>query len=63
MDSEILLKFIGYFPDYPSALSRTLLLFFLGLVGFCFEGHCSLKLNILVTFAINSCGVQSVAWL
>ena len=24
MDSELLLKFIGYFPDYLSALSRTL---------------------------------------
>ena len=28
MDSEHLLKFIGYFPDYLSALSRTLLCFF-----------------------------------
>ena len=28
MDSELLLKFIGYFPDYLSALSRTLLLSF-----------------------------------
>ena len=28
MDSELLLKFIGYFPDYLSALSRTLLRFF-----------------------------------
>ena len=27
-DSELLLKFIGYFPDYLSALSRTLLRFF-----------------------------------
>ena len=27
MDSELLLKFIGYFPDYLSALSRTLLRF------------------------------------
>ena len=26
MDSEHLLKIIGYFPDYLSALSRTLLL-------------------------------------
>ena len=25
MDSELLLKFIEYFPDYLSALSRTLL--------------------------------------
>ena len=25
MDSELLLKFIGYFPDYLLALSRTLL--------------------------------------
>ena len=25
MDSELLLKFIGYFPDYLSVLSRTLL--------------------------------------
>ena len=25
MDSELLLKFIGYFPDYLSTLSRTLL--------------------------------------
>ena len=25
MDFELLLKFIGYFPDYLSALSRTLL--------------------------------------
>ena len=29
MDSELLSKFIGYFPDYLSALSRTLLRFFL----------------------------------
>ena len=29
MDSELLLKFIGYFADYLSALSRTLLRFFL----------------------------------
>ena len=28
MDSELLLKFSGYFPDYLSALSRTLLHFF-----------------------------------
>ena len=28
MDSELLLKFIGYFPDYLSALSGTLLHFF-----------------------------------
>ena len=28
MDSERLLKFIGYFPDYLSALSRRLLRFF-----------------------------------
>ena len=28
MDSELLVKFIGYFPDYLSALSRTLLCFF-----------------------------------
>ena len=28
MDSELLLKFIGYFPDYLPALSRTLLRFF-----------------------------------
>ena len=28
MDTELLLKFIGYFPDYLSALSRTLLRFF-----------------------------------
>ena len=28
MDSELSLKFIGYFPDYLSALSRTLLHFF-----------------------------------
>ena len=28
MDSELLLKFIGHFPDYLSALSRTLLRFF-----------------------------------
>ena len=28
MDSELSLKFIGYFPDYLSALSRTLLSFF-----------------------------------
>ena len=28
MDSELLLKFIGYFPDYLSALSSTLLHFF-----------------------------------
>ena len=28
MDSELLFKFIGYFPDYLSALSRTLLRFF-----------------------------------
>ena len=28
MDSELLLKFIRYFPDYLSALSRTLLRFF-----------------------------------
>ena len=28
MDSEIVLKFIGYFSDYLSALSRTLLRFF-----------------------------------
>ena len=28
MDSALLLKFIGYFPDYLSALSRTLLRFF-----------------------------------
>ena len=27
-DFELLLKFIGYFPDYLSALSRTLLRFF-----------------------------------
>ena len=27
MDSELLLKFIGYFPVYLSALSRTLLRF------------------------------------
>ena len=27
MDSELLLKFFGYFPDYLSALSRTLLRF------------------------------------
>ena len=29
MDSELLLKFIEYFSDYLSALSRTLLRFFL----------------------------------
>ena len=28
MDSELSLKFIGYFPDYLSALSLTLLRFF-----------------------------------
>ena len=28
MDSDLLLKFIEYFPDYLSALSRTLLRFF-----------------------------------
>ena len=28
IDSELLLKFIGYFPDYLSALLRTLLRFF-----------------------------------
>ena len=28
MDSELFLKFIRYFPDYLSALSRTLLRFF-----------------------------------
>ena len=28
MDSELLLKFIRYFPDYLSALSRTLFFFF-----------------------------------
>ena len=28
MDPELLLRFIGYFPDYLSALSRTLLRFF-----------------------------------
>ena len=28
MDSELLLKFIGYFPDYLSALLHTLLWFF-----------------------------------
>ena len=28
MDSELLLKFIGYLPDYLSALSRTLLRYF-----------------------------------
>ena len=28
MDSELLLKFIEHFPDYLSALSRTLLRFF-----------------------------------
>ena len=28
MDSELLLKFIEYFPDYHSVLSRTLLRFF-----------------------------------
>ena len=28
MDSELLLKFIGFFPDHLSALSRTLLRFF-----------------------------------
>ena len=28
MDSELLLKFTEYFPDYRSALSRTLLQFF-----------------------------------
>ena len=28
MESELLLKFIGHFPDYLSALSRTLLRFF-----------------------------------
>ena len=28
MDSELLKKLIGYFPDYLSALSRTLLRFF-----------------------------------
>ena len=28
MDSELLLKFIEYFPDYLSALSRTFLHFF-----------------------------------
>ena len=28
MNSELLLKFIGYFPDYLSASSRTLLRFF-----------------------------------
>ena len=28
MDSELLLKFIGYFPDYLSVLSPTLLRFF-----------------------------------
>ena len=28
MDSELLLKFMGNFPDYLSALSRTLLRFF-----------------------------------
>ena len=28
MDSELLLKFIGYFPDYLLALSCTLLQFF-----------------------------------
>ena len=27
MDSELLLKFIGYLPDYRSILSRTLLRF------------------------------------
>ena len=30
MDSELLVKSIGYFPDYTSALLRTLLRFFLG---------------------------------
>ena len=28
MDSEFLLKFIGYFPEYRSIMSRTLLRFF-----------------------------------
>ena len=28
MDAELLLKFNGYFPDYLSALLRTLLRFF-----------------------------------
>ena len=35
MDSELLLKFIGYFPDYLSALSRTLFVFFLFLDYLC----------------------------
>ena len=30
MDSELLLKFIGFFQDYLSALSRTLLRFLFG---------------------------------
>ena len=30
MDSELLLKFIGYFPDYLSALSHMLVRFFPG---------------------------------
>ena len=33
MDSELLLKFNGYFPDYFSALSRMPLLFFVQLLS------------------------------
>ena len=38
MDSELLLKFIGYFPDYLSALSRMLVLDYPGPRGFSHAG-------------------------
>ena len=35
MNSELLLKFIGYFPDYLSVLSRTLFSLFFFFDSFC----------------------------
>ena len=50
MDSELLLKFIGYFPDYLSALSRTFLLFFFWItfVETAVYDICSLILNHII---------------
>ena len=51
MDSELLLKVIGYFPDYLSSLSRTLLRSFR--TTFVETAACILKKNTTIQLQVK----------
>ena len=59
MDSELLLKFIGYFPDYLSALSRTL---YAVLDNLC-RNSCTKKVTTVTTWNESEVSHKSHEWI